>query len=73
MYLFWFIEFFWDFLCVSLDFIGNMANIAIDIIDSFTTMISSFPLWISLPFGALLAIAIIFRISQFIPTIGGAS
>ena len=48
-------------------------NCVLDIVSSLVEMVRAFPLWLSVPFGVLLAIAILFRVSQFVPTIGGAS
>ena len=58
-------------LCIV--FIMQFFNCVLDIVSSLVEMVQAFPLWLSVPFGVLLAIAILFRVSQFVPTIGGAS
>lgn len=73
MYLVWFVEFLFNLLFQPLRILGAIFDCVITAIDSIFTLIALFPLWLSIPFTALISIAVIFRISQFIPTIGGAS
>lgn len=73
MYLVDFIKFIFEILCEIGDFIVDITKALFDIFESLWTMIQAFPAWLSVPFGILLVIAVLFRVSQFIPTIGGAS
>lgn len=73
MYVVDFFKFIFNVLTEAADFIMQFFNCVLDIVSSLNEMIQAFPLWLSVPFGVLLAIAILFRVSQFVPTIGGAS
>lgn len=73
MYLVWFVEFLFNLLFQPIRIFGAVINCIITALDSVITLIFLFPAWLSYPFMALVSIAVIFRISQFIPTIGGAS
>ena len=73
MYLVDFFKFLFNVLSEASDFIMKFFNLVLDIVKSLNTMVQSFPLWLSVPFGILLVIAVLFRVSQFVPTIGGAS
>ena len=73
MYIVDFLKFIFNTLTEASDFIMQFFSCVLDIVSSLNEMIQSFPLWLSVPFGVLLAIAILFRVSQFVPTIGGAS
>ncbi len=73
MYLFDFFGFIFNELVLVLKFAVSVFLTVQSVITHLTTLVSALPLWLSVPFGALLAIAIVFRVSQFIPTIGGAS
>ena len=73
MYIVDFLKFIFDTLTEASDFIMQFFNCVLDIVSSLNEMIQAFPLWLSVPFAVLLAIAILFRVSQFVPTIGGAS
>lgn len=72
MYLFDFFRFLFDILVTGLKFLYNILLILLDIVEALFTLVGAFPVWLSVPFIVLLAIAILFRVSQFIPTIGGA-
>lgn len=73
MYVVDFLKFIFNVLTEASDFIMQFFNCVLDIVSSLNEMIQAFPLWLSVPFAVLLAIAILFRVSQFVPTIGGAS
>lgn len=73
MYLVWFVEFLFNLFLQPLRILSSIFDCVITAIDSIFSLISLFPLWLSVPFTVLISIAVIFRISQFIPTIGGAS
>lgn len=74
MYVFWFLEFIWQTVIVEpFQFAGEFILLVIDVIENLGTLISAFPNWLSVPFGCLLVIAVLFRVSQFIPSLGGAS
>lgn len=73
MYIVDFLKFIFNTLTEASDFIMQFFNCVLDIVSSLAEMVQAFPLWLSVPFGVLLAIAILFRVSQFVPTIGGAS
>lgn len=73
MYIVDFLKFIFNVLTEANEFIMQFFNCVLDIVSSLHEMIQAFPLWLSVPFGVLLAIAILFRVSQFVPTIGGAS
>lgn len=69
-----------DFVVFIVGELGQLLHFAVSIFDSvlsavvhLLTLVSVLPLWISVPFTILLQIAVLFRVSQFIPTIGGAS
>ena len=73
MYIVDFLKFIFNTLTEASDFIMQFFNCVLDIVSSLIEMVQAFPLWLSVPFGVLLAIAVLFRVSQFVPTIGGAS
>ena len=73
MYIVDFLKFIFNILTEADKFIMQFFNCVLDIVSSLSEMVKAFPLWLSVPFGVLLAIAILFRVSQFVPTIGGAS
>lgn len=73
MYVKDFAMFLWDVLAESLSFLGEIGSIGINCANSLLNVVTALPLWIYMPFYALISIAILFRVSQFIPTIGGAS
>ena len=73
MYLFDFFGFLFHELSVLLTFAVIIGTTTVSVFQHLVTLVQSFPLWLSGPFIGLLSIAIIFRVSQFVPTIGGAS
>lgn len=74
MYVYWFLEFVFNTIIVEpFQFAGEFIMLVIDVIENLGVLIGAFPLWLSVPFGALLTIAVLFRVSQFIPSLGGAS
>ena len=74
MYLFDFVDFVYHTLIVEpLNFLWEIGSLIIDVANSFINMVMAFPMWLSMPFVSLITIAVLFRVSQFIPTIGGAS
>ena len=73
MYLFDFARYVFSIFQNGLDFLEKIGQLLGNVFNSLGGVITAFPLWLSIPFFALLSIAIVFRISQFIPTIGGAS
>lgn len=73
MYLFWFVEFLFELLMQPFRILESIFTFVLVVFDSVLTLVTVFPNWLSIPFIALISIAIIFRVSQFIPTIGGAS
>lgn len=73
MYVKDFAMFLWDVLAESLGFLGEIGAIGINCANSLLNVVTALPVWIYMPFYALISIAILFRVSQFIPTIGGAS
>lgn len=72
MYLFDFVRYVFGILQDGMNFLNDVGGLALNVCNSFLNLITAFPLWISVPFGVLINIAILFRVSQFIPTIGGA-
>lgn len=74
MYIYWFVEYFYQVIIVEPLQVVSAITIAFgNVFSSLTALVGAFPLWITIPFTVLLTIAVLFRISQFIPTIGGAS
>lgn len=73
MYLKDFVVFIWNVLSEGLDFLGQIGDIGINCANSLLNVVNCLPQWVALPFYCLIAIAILFRVSQFVPTIGGAS
>ena len=73
MYVFWFFEFLFEVLSTPYRLFAEIIPLLLDTAESILTFISVFPIWLSVPFYVLICIAILFRVSQFIPTIGGAS
>lgn len=72
MYLFDFARFVFGILHDGMNFLNDIGQLALNVCNSFFNMLTAFPVWISVPFTVLISIHILFRISQFIPTIGGA-
>lgn len=69
-----------DFFGFIFSELGQLLHFAVLIFESVSsavvhvfTLVSVLPIWISVPFTILIEIAVLFRVSQFIPTIGGAS
>lgn len=74
MYVWWGIEFLINTVIIEpLSFAMELVSLIIDVVGHLINLVGAFPLWLSVPFGCLLAIAVLFRISQFIPSLGGAS
>lgn len=73
MYVRWFIEWAFEFIASPFAFAFKFAQLVFELIESLANVFLAFPFWLSYPFYALLSIAVLFRVSQFIPTIGGAS
>ena len=74
MYLFWFFEFVFNVLILEpLRILGSVFNSVVLAFSALGRLISVFPSWLSVAFMSLISIAVLFRVSQFIPTIGGAS
>lgn len=73
MYLFDFFSFSFNELFSVLKFAVSIFDTSIGVLHHIRTLLDAFPLWLGLPFYYLVAIAILFRVSQFVPTIGGAS
>lgn len=73
MYLFDFVSFLFDILSESFDFLGRIGSIGLNCANSLINVVTALPVWVAYPFYVLTAIAVLFRVSQFIPTIGGAS
>ncbi len=73
MYVWDFFGFLFHELSALLTFCVAVYTVSADIVRHLLTLVSSLPGWLSIPFGSLILIAVLFRVSQFIPTIGGAS
>ncbi len=73
MYVVWYLQYLFKDVTDVVYFFVDIAKTIDNCVDSVTTLIDTFPLWLSVPFGALLSIAVLFRLSQFIPSLGGAS
>lgn len=74
MYLFWFTEFMWQtFIIEPFAFAVDVVTLVGDLVVSVGHLIGVFPMWLKVPFTVLLSIAVLFRVSQFIPSLGGAS
>lgn len=73
MYVKDFIFYVFDFIHEATSFGLNLGLKVIELVTSLYHLVTALPLWITVPFYALLVIAVLFRVSQFIPTIGGAS
>lgn len=74
MYLFDFFKFIYETLIVEpFSLLFSIGKLIVDVAHSLITLVGAFPLWLSTPFIVLIGIAVLFRVSQFIPTIGGAS
>lgn len=73
MYLFDFVSFLFDVLSEGLSFLGQIGDIGINCANSLLNVVGCLPQWVAMPFFSLIAIAVLFRVSQFVPTIGGAS
>ena len=72
MYLFDFVRYVFGILQDGMNFLSDVGGLALNVCNSFLNLVSAFPLWLSIPFTTLISIAVLFRVSQFIPTIGGA-
>ncbi len=73
MYVVWYLEYLFSDVKDVVSFFFDIASTIDNCVDSVTALVDAFPLWLSVPFGALLSIAVLFRLSQFIPSLGGAS
>ena len=73
MYIVWYFDYLFSDVTEVANFFFDIARTIDNCIDSVTALVNAFPLWLSVPFGALLSIAVLFRLSQFIPSLGGAS
>lgn len=74
IYLFWFVEFVYNILIVEPLRVGAaIFDCIVNTVESFSELLSVLPPWLSSVFYTLFAIAVLFRVSQFIPTLGGAS
>lgn len=73
MYLFDFFGYLFQQLTSIIEFAVSIFSSAYSFVGHVMTLVDSLPAWLSLPFAALLLMAVIFRVTQFIPTIGGAS
>ena len=73
MYIVWFSEWLFTTLAKPFVFLAGVTELSFDILESVLNVFGVLPYWLYLPFNALISIAILFRVSQFIPTIGGAS
>lgn len=73
MYVWDFFGFLFHELSVLLTFGVTIATTAVSVVQHLVALVQAFPIWLSAPFIALISISIFFRVSQFIPTIGGAS
>lgn len=73
MYVWDFFGFLFHELSVLLTFGVTMATTVISVVQHLISLVQSLPLWLAAPFIALVSISVFFRVSQFIPTIGGAS
>lgn len=73
MYLFWFFEFVFNTIFVEpFALLVDLGTLVGEVVVSLGTLISALPGWLGIPFGALIAIALFFRVSSFIPGLGGA-
>lgn len=73
MYLFDFVKFLWQVLSEGFEFLGQIGSIGLNCANSLLNVVNCLPGWVALPFFSLIAISVLFRVSQFIPTIGGAN
>lgn len=74
IYLFDFFTFVYQtFVVEPFDLLKTIGGLLVDVVQSLFTLLTAFPLWLSTPFIVLISISVVFRVSQFIPTIGGAS
>ena len=73
MYVFWFFEFLFDTLMQPIRVGGEIISLVVEAAESVFNVFGVLPYWLYLPFNVLICIAVLFRVSQFIPTIGGAS
>jgi hypothetical protein len=73
MYVVWFFEFLFEFATQPLIFAYNVVGSFLDLGVNLGNLIFSFPQWLYIPLSCLLSISILFRVTQFIPLIGGAS
>ena len=74
IYIKWFFEYIYEILIVGpFEIASAIGNCIGTVFECLIDIITAFPIWLYVPFSALLSIAVLFRLSQFIPTIGGAS
>lgn len=73
MYFFWFLEFLFNLLIEPLKVGLKIGEVIIEVTNSLFNFLGYLPAWINIPFTVLISIAVLFRVSQFVPTIGGAS
>lgn len=73
MYVKWWFEYTFSDVKDVFNFFGDLGDTIDNCVDSLFALIGAFPAWLVVPFTALISIAVLFRLSQFVPTIGGAS
>ena len=73
MYVKWYLEYLFSDVTDVISFFGDLSDTIGNCVDSVFVLLTTFPLWLSVPFYSLVSIAVLFRLSQFVPTIGGAS
>lgn len=72
MYIRWFVEFLFEVITQPFRVGAEIIGLVIDVADSLFDFLGVLPAWLFVPFYMLIAIAVLFRVSQFVPTIGGA-
>lgn len=73
MYIRWFIEFLFDVIMQPFRVGAEIIGLVVDVAQSLHSFLSVLPAWVFVPFYLLVTISVLFRVSQFVPTIGGAS
>lgn len=73
MYVKWWFEYTFSDVTDVINFFGDLGDTIGNCVDSLIALIVAFPAWLTVPFTTLISIAVLFRLSQFVPTIGGAS
>ena len=73
MYVKWWFEYTFSDVMDVINFFGDISDTVDNCVNSLFQLVLAFPMWLSIPFQALISIAVLFRLSQFIPGIGGAS